>query len=348
MASKLFEDVMLEYFDMQDDITRKTLLAIDEADQNKTLDSLTSQLYQQIMDKVSDIDFHGVIETKGDITKLQNYEQMLECIDIIKGILAQYNQDTKIPDEILTAISNVRERKDMFEKGFSLDMDLPITLYNSIVTAIVYSVSLIIQSSIEYIKDAGSDTYQIKFDKVKYHKSINSLMFDNIKAFNRACASGELDRSMDYVIKASSRQLLGIDDMTAVSIIGIAGIALTIIPIIRELTFFFFHAKQSISDYFDIQADLIQMNSQYLQSSNMYTGRTNKKDVVKRQEKVAKSFRKAANAMAVDNRQAEAKAKKDTAASKKKYKMKDIKTDSKLDSAPDFEEPISNNGSSLF
>ena len=80
MASLAFENVMMEHFDIDDTNTRKTLLSIDEADQNRVLDSLTSKLYQSIMDKVYDIDFNGVEETKGDITKLQNYEEMFWLI----------------------------------------------------------------------------------------------------------------------------------------------------------------------------------------------------------------------------------------------------------------------------
>ena len=90
VASLAFERVISENFDIEDDYTRKTLLAIDEADQNKVLDSLTSKLYKSIMDKVYDIDFSGVTETKGDITTLQNYDQMLECINVIKSILIEY------------------------------------------------------------------------------------------------------------------------------------------------------------------------------------------------------------------------------------------------------------------
>lgn len=56
MASLAFEKVISEHFDIGDSYTRKTLLAIDEADSNKVLDSLTSKLYQAIMDKVDDID----------------------------------------------------------------------------------------------------------------------------------------------------------------------------------------------------------------------------------------------------------------------------------------------------
>lgn len=345
MASLVFERVIAENFDVTDDYTRKTLLAIDEADQNKVLDSLTSKLYQSIMDKVEDIDFSGVEETKGDITTLQNYEQMLECINVIKSILIEYHQDTKHPDTILTAIENVRNRKDLFAKGFALNMDLPILTYNSIVLAIVSSVSLIISTSIEFIKDAGDQSYEIKFDKVAYVRTSQSLLFENLEKFNRSCSSGELDKALQHVISSGSRQLLGVDTLTAVSVIGIVGLVMCIIPIIRELTYFFFHTKQSVSDYFEIQADLLQMNTEYLKQNDGFGKPVkNKKDVIKRQEKVVKRFRKIGNAMAIDNKKAEQAAKKQSNADKKKYKLDDV-VDTKLDSAP-MESPKAT--SSLF
>lgn len=82
MVSRIYESIIQENFDIQDTITRKTLLTIDEADQTKVLDSLTSKLYQSIMDKVDDIDFGSIPESKGDITAVQNYDQMIECIGV--------------------------------------------------------------------------------------------------------------------------------------------------------------------------------------------------------------------------------------------------------------------------
>jgi hypothetical protein len=213
------------------------------------------------------------------------------------------------------------------------------------VLSIVSSVSLIISTSIEFIKDAGSETYSIKFDKVAYRKTAQSLLFDNIKKFNKSCSSGELDKSLDYVLKSGSRQLLGVTGMGIVTFIGVTGLVLCIIPILRELVFFFFNTKQSISDYFDIQADLVQMNSQYVSNDPSFDA-AKRKSIVKRQDATVKSFRKISNALAIDNKKAEDKAKKDSAAaSKKKYKVNDVVKDEKLDSAPDLN---GDSSSSLF
>ena len=148
MASRIYEDIMMEHFDINDDYTRKTLLSINEADQNKVLESLTSKLYQSIMDKVDDIDFGSIPDSKGDITKIENYDKLLETISVIKSILVEFRQDTSIVDTIQLSIENVQERKDLFMKGFMYGLDLPVIMYNTIVLSIISATSLIIATSI--------------------------------------------------------------------------------------------------------------------------------------------------------------------------------------------------------
>jgi len=340
MVSKVYESIISEYFNIFDDNTRHTLLTINEADQNRVLESLTSKLYQSIMDKVDDIDFGSIPSSKGDITQIENYDNLIECIGVIKNILIEYKQDLTPINTILDAISNVQARIDTWRKGFALKLDLPILVYNSVVLAIVSSVSLIIATSIEFIKDAGDAPYTLKFDEVAYVKSKNGLLFDNLKKFNAACRSEELDRALEHVFKSASRQLTGLDVLTIVGIVGVVGIITNIIPILRELVFFFYNSKQRVSDYFAIQADLLQMNAEYVKNNpNSNLTATEKKEVARKQSKIAEVFRRIANALAVDNKMSESKAKRDIEANKKKYNIEDV-IDSKLDSADDSNSSI--------
>jgi hypothetical protein len=262
MVSKAYESIISEHFDMHDDYTRHTLLTINEADQNRVMESLTSKLYQSIMDKVDDIDFGSIPASKGDITQMQNYDQLIECIGVIRDILVEYRQDLDLINVITSAITNIQDRVDTWKKGFALKMDLPVLLYDTIVLSIVSSVSLIIATSIEFIKDAGDASFDIKFDKVAYVKNKDAVLFDNLRKFNKSCDTGELDTSLDHIFKAASKQFTGLEVLTVVSIVGVVGIVTNIIPILRELIFFFYNTKQNISDYFAIQADLLQINAQ--------------------------------------------------------------------------------------
>lgn len=340
MASRIFEDIMMEHFDVHDDLTRSTLLSINEADQNKVLESLTSKLYQSIMDKVDDIDFGSIPDSKGDITKIQNYEQILECINTIKQILVEYRQDLTPVNTIQLAIENVQNRKDIFSKAFALGTDMPILIYNTIVLSIVSATSLIIATSIDYIKDARTDEFSINFDKVAYVRTKDHLLFTNLVRFNRECASGELDRSIEHVFKMSSKQLMGVDALGVVSIAAVVTMIVSIVPLLRELVYYFYHAKQSVADYFMIQADLIQINSE-LVKNNSYSGKTQseRNTIAKKQMKWVEAFRKIGNKLDIDSRTANQKATKEAKADNKKYKIDDLKVD-KLESLPDNNESI--------
>ena len=346
MSLRNYDEIIREYFDLTNYRDLKILNHINEADQNKVLESLTSKLYKSIMDKVDDIDFGTIPNTKGDITKLQNYDQLIECINVIKQILVEYRQDLTPVTVIQTAISNVQQRKDMFEKAFAFKLDLPILLYNTIVLSIVSSVSLIIATSIEFIKDAGSQEYSIKFDKVAYVRSKDNILYQNLVRFNNACANGQVDACIEHVIKSGSKQLMGVDTLTIVGVAAVIGIIANIIPIMRELVFFFYHAKQSISDYFEIQADLLAINAEYVKNNSL-SGRdaSERKEIAKKQSKIADQFRKIGNALAIDAKTSEAKATKDVKDSERKYSLNEI-TPEKLDSAEQYYD--NGAGSSIF
>ena len=336
----LYQQILKEHFDINDDYTRHTLLNINEADQNKVLESLTSKLYQSIMDKVDDIDFGSIPDSKGDITQIENYDKLLECISVIKSIIVEYRQNTVQVDTIQLAIENVQKRKDLFAKGFMHNLDLPIMLYNTIVLSIVSSVSLIIATSIEFVKEAGTGAYDIKFDKVSYVKSKDNVLFQNLAKFNRACATGEVDRCIDHVIKNGAKQLVG-DTLGIVSVMAVMGLIVSIVPLMRELIFFFFNTRQQVSDYFTIQADLLQINAEYVKQNSM-AGKSDKerREIAKKQSKFADFFRKIGNALAIDMKTSDQKTKKDLKNEDKKYKLKEV-TPEKLDSAPEYDDTSS-------
>ena len=326
-----------EYFDISDRFTRKALLTLNEADQNTVLVALTSKLYDSIVNKVDEIDFGDIPNTKGDITKLPNYEKIRECISIIRDILVEYKEDTAPVDEVSNALSHISTRKEMFERAFRTDAELPIITYNSIVLAIVNSVSYMIATSIEFIKTPNQDTFKIVLDKVGYARSKHSLLYNNLKRFNKCCESGEFDKAMEHVIQqridnkamregAISTTVAGVLGASAVTIAIVAIIA-NIIPILRELVFFFYYTRMRVSDFFDIQADLLQMNAHNLDTSS---DRADKDRVVSKQLKVVEMFRKIANKISFTGRKAEVSAEKEITASSKKMKLGDV-----VDEMPD-------------
>lgn len=331
--SPVFQEAM-KSFDITDTMTRAVLLSVNEADQNAVMTSLANKLYQHIVDKVDDIDFGTIPLSKGDVTKIDNYEQLTDCINIIAEILQQYHQDTNSIETVATALQNIIDRTDMFTKAYKLNVEMPIIIYNTMVLSVVSSVSFMISACIEFIK-SGDEGFQISLDKIALSKTMNNVLFKDLAKFNKICSSGEFDKAMEYVINQNTKNFTGMAMYNLSSIAVFLGILLLIIPIIRELIFFFYYSRCKVSDYFEAQASLLTMNA-YNIESNLTKGDKDKKEIANKQKKIAEKFKKLANAIKVKNKVGEANSQKDI----KKLDDKKYKQDEVLDSIPDSSNSI--------
>ena len=328
-----FDQVMREHMDISDTETRRSLIGLDEADKSKMLVSLTSKLYDKIVEKVDDINYGTIPASRGDITKIENYNSMTECLDIIYSILKQYDQNTEPVDTVVTAINNIKSRKELFTKAYAINAELPIVFYNTIVLSIVSSISFLIATSIEFIKNPGDDSFTVSLDKVAYVKTSNNLLLDNLRRVNTSCAKGELDKSLNECMKVNTKQMAGSAGFVILSAVSLIGLAKVIIPILQELTYFFYNTPQTISDYFAVQADLIQMNTSNIVYRDIDENK--KKKIISKQLKIADKFRKISNVFNIEYKKAEKKSKHDRESDKKKYKTSEI-TDTVPDSSSLF------------
>lgn len=323
--------IVKEHYDITDEETRKALVNVSEADKNQILSSLTNKLYQDIVDKVDDIDFGSIPRSAGDFTKIENYDRLMECIMTLRQIMNEYKQDTKKNlDVITTAIDNLISRRDLFMKSFQMNLELPMVLYSTISLSIVSSVSFMISSCIEFIKSPTKDSFDVEIDKVALNKTSSNVLFTNLQKFNDACRKGQVDSTIEYIIKNRVKNFTGYEVGLVFGGIAMIGIILNIIPIMRELIFFFYYSRVRVSDYFEIQADLLQMNA-YRVESDQSLNKEDRTRIVKKQMKIVDTFRKIANKIGIDNKSAEVKSTKEiTNVSKEKYKYSDLN-----DSLPD-------------
>ena len=324
-----------EAFDLKDSKTRKILLSLDEADQKSVLTSLTSRLYNNIVNKMDDIDYGTIPNSKGDITKIDNFDKLTECVSLLSDIAKEFKQDTSAMDTVSLAISNVETRKDLFERAFKFDCEIPQMTYNNIVLSIISSVSLLIATCIEFIKTPNKDTFDIVLDKVSYAKTKNNMLFNTLKKFNKICANNNFDKSMNNIIKekvnggySEGAITLGAGVAAKIGIgIAIGAIALIVVKnlfdILREPVYLFYALRVRISDFFDMQADLIQMNIYNLQNNNTMD-EEKKEHIIAKQLEHAERFRKYANTFEVKVKKAESDAYKELTQDSKKVKFDDV------------------------
>lgn len=196
--------IIREHFDMSDNYTRRFIASLNESGQEQLIAALSSALYDKIVAKVDDIDFGTIPQSRGDITKVQGFANTEQCIDIIRKLVIQYNQKTDIVDSIITAISNIKERKNLFTKAFAIKADMPIMIYNLMVLAVERSVSLIIATCIQFVKDPSSTNVKTALDKVAYEKTMDDVLFKQLVTFNGLCKTGTMDQTLNGAMKSKS------------------------------------------------------------------------------------------------------------------------------------------------
>lgn len=196
-----YNKIIREHFDISDDATRKCIVALEDGEETQLLSALSSALYDKIVEKVDQIDFGTIPISRGDITKVDGFENTVDCLNIIRSIVMEYKQDPAIVDIVLTAIENIKMRKGTFVKAYSLNVEFPMVLYNLITLAIENSVSFLIAVCIQYIKDPDTQTTEAALDKVAYNNTKDNLLFTQLNNFNKACVTGDIDVALKEVMK---------------------------------------------------------------------------------------------------------------------------------------------------
>ena len=326
-----FKDVISEYFDISDRNTRTILLSLDEADQNNMLLSLTSKLYSIIINHTTDIDFGAIPQTKGNIKALKEYPKMRECLDVMEGILKEYRQPLETVDTIRAAMDFIENDKGIYTKGFMIKSDIIMITYNTMVLSIVNSISYLIACTVEYIKTSSTSDFKVVFDKAGLSRVKDSLVYDNLVAFNKACAEGQVESAFNSLIQHKVRNFAASTGAltTIATMMALCSILINILPIVRELTYFFFSIRTRISQYFDLQADLLEMNIQGIENNEIQTI-DDKKTVIRKQSFLAQKFRKIAEFFMVNTADADKKATK-----MQKEDNKDMNVNDVVDSKPD-------------
>ena len=93
-------------------------------------------------------------------------------------------------------------------------------------------------------------------------------------------------------------------------IVAAIGAIFTIYYAIRFAIFLFFYAKMRFSEFLEIQADLLQINAQNVESDPNMTDEQ-KKHIVASQMKIVDFFRKIANKLSINGKKAEVEASKE-------------------------------------
>lgn len=299
-----YMQIVSETYDLSDYATKKNLLFCNEAKRIDNLEHIVGNLYMHIKSNVAGIDFGTIPKSKGVVTRIDNYANVLDCINSVHELVYNYKERTDIPDALSTALANLQQRERVFTKAFALNIEFPIMIYNMTVLAVVSSVSLLLSSTVEYVKN-GHDSFAVSFDKTGYTKSRDHVLYQYITQFNRNCDNGTLDKLMNDCIKnnltpmSESTELGPVDEGlkevigTVGDIVGMAGGAATAVKVgqaamkfkplkivvmiiaagfaivsfvklVCKAAFWVMSTSMKLSDWFEIQATYLQINAENL------------------------------------------------------------------------------------
>lgn len=305
-------DIIDRSCDLSESRTRKKLLYCNEDSKVSNLEFLANKLYGFIKQKVDDIDFGTIPKSKGDITKIDNYQNLIDCIETIRNMVVEYKQPTYIIDELSTTINNIQSRKRMFEKSFGLNIEFPIMIYNSTVLSCVSSVSLLITSCIEYVKD-GQNSFATSFNKASYIKSKDHILYQYIKGFNEICKNGSFDKMVNECnknnLKATGESVTVVAALAGgtfllgqiISVLSSGkGLFSNVIFGLRSIVYYFFYMRINLSEWFAIQADFLAINAENLKyREDRKNSDSHKNKVYDKQMKWVDRFRKISNFFAL-------------------------------------------------
>lgn len=327
VMTKEFKQIVSEYMDITDYKTNTRLYNLDEAEQNTVLLSLTNKLYQMIVAKIDDVEKGDIPKSRGDITRLPKYNQLKECAKTLTSIFEQYKEDTAPIKVIENAIDNLEDNSDVFVQSYMAKVDFGIMIYESVTLAVIGSLSYMIACCIEYVKDPKNDGLTIVMDKTGVAKVKEHLLYENLVKFNEACRTNDIENAIRPLIKNRTQNLFGVGGLVLVKGLLIAvPVIIALIPLVKDLVYYFFAARQRVSVYFDIQADLLEMNANELKDNPNITTDADRKSVIRKQLQVARTFRQIADKLAVEAKTAENKADKEIKKDNKKYRIDDVET----------------------
>lgn len=310
--------------DMSDKETYITVGVVNEAEQKEILLGITNRLYAKIEAKVGDIDFGTIPQSKGIFEDIDGVDIVQDALKDIEDLYKEYRQPLTYVNTIKKAIENIISLKGEFNRSFVTNTSFGIIMYEVTAMSIISSVSLLISSTIDFIVDPRSKSIEVSVDKVAVRQSKDFLQFKCLEEFNKLCNGNKLRNALNEMIKANAKNFTGVSVLT---IIGISiTLIFTLVPIMRELIYYFYYCRASVAEYFETQMTMLTLNATRLESAGDL-------ETAKKQRAAVEKFRRIANFLEVDAKEATHKTEKDVDAdNKEKYKIDDV-TESLPDSA---------------
>jgi hypothetical protein len=294
---------------------KKYMQGMNKDDIHQINGTLVQGLYKTILDR-KDCDFGDIPDSKGDITKCKYFKSTAESLDVLSELMVKNDIPTTDVDIVKEAIGNIKRFAPTFERAFQLKQDYLILFYNTIVMAVIDATSMIIAEYMNYLLGPEQSRYD---NKSRNDKGRGRISLNNLRLFNEEVKVGHFDTMATFMLDAQRKNFTG----TGVVIAGVVVLALvSIVPITRELIYFYYSSRVKISDYLEMQADFLELNKLGVQASSKSAQQ--KKEIIKKQEKIILKCRRIADKLKINDEDIGSLAKKKVADDNKGFSLQNI------------------------
>ena len=284
----LVNNIVMEASSEED---KKYMKSMSKDDINQINGTLLQNLYKSVIDR-KNIDFGDIPDSAGDIEKMKYYANTVECLDTLEKLYRQHNIEEPTLVTIRTAISNMKKYRPQFQDGFRRKHDFIMLTYNSLAMSIIDATSFLIASFMDYVV-SPNNAYAVGKNA---NNSRGRVVTSSLEKFNSMSNNNQFGDALEYMLMEQRKNFAG---ETVVVTGAIIMILLSIVPIIRELIFFYYHSRVRLSDYLNMQADFLEMNKLAVQASEKSP--TERKSIIKKQDDVIKKLRRKADKLQIND-----------------------------------------------
>lgn len=258
-------------------------IAMEAVSNTQVQPEILNKLYKDIQ-KIEEIDFGKIPDSKGDLTRYVYYEQMSDCINILNDLLKSN------PTDNLNAMNKLHQillhAVDDYRFGFKVNNFIIISTYNLMVTNLYEMINVCIVDATEYLRAKlkmnvdKSTKKKMRFvtnNVLMYIKMYESGQWNTLmKAFrSKAVASAYENITTDAMEAGTISEIVDLAKNAKGGISGlfsqakniftnspmfmkVIGILITLLFILRGAVKYFFSGAGKISDKIKEQVKLVK------------------------------------------------------------------------------------------
>jgi hypothetical protein len=269
--------------------------SLQENDKKNLSVDLINSVVDSIKEKSNNIKMEEIEKTKGDISRIKNFEDIKDSVRFLTKL---YNIENNAPDIIPNlnqALINLDKYKKEFQEAYRQDNFLLKTYYESVVFSLIFSITYLVTNAIKYKQDKAGNLIMSFEDDLEKGTDTN-YTFNSVRKFNKYIEDGKFE-------KFTNKSLDNENFFAAVGA-GLSIIILTFFFVwtIRQIIYFVYFTRAKVSDYLNSIANYVELNKESISSDD---------DAKEKQAKLASKLRDVADKIDVQKRKGNAEAKKE-------------------------------------